>query len=84
MSAAPIVSITPSCSSSARSQTSVTVGMLWVTSRIVRPSRCICSKTCDALLLEVGVADREHLVDEQQVGVDVGHHRESEPHLHPR
>ena len=78
------MSITPSWSSIPRSQTSVTVGMLWVTSTIVRPLLVHLLEHLDALLLEVGVAHGEHLVDEQQVGVDVGHHRESEPHLHPR
>jgi hypothetical protein len=36
----------------------------------------------EALLLEGGVADREHLVDEQDVGVDVDHDREAQPHEH--
>src|SRR3712207_7731041 len=34
--------------------------------------------------LEGGVAHREHLVDEQQVGVDVDHDGEGEADLHPR
>ena len=38
----------------------------------------------EALLLEGGVADREHLVDQQHVGVDLDHHREREPHVHAR
>ncbi len=37
-----------------------------------------------AALLELGVADREDLVDQQHVGVDVRHHREAEPDLHSR
>ena len=37
-----------------------------------------------ALLLEGGVADRQHLVDQQHVGVGLHHHREGEPHQHPR
>ena len=37
-----------------------------------------------ALLLEGGVADREHLVDQQDVGVGLDHHRERQPHEHPR
>jgi hypothetical protein len=36
----------------------------------------------EALLLEGGVADREHLVDEQDVGVDLDGHREREAHAH--
>ena len=37
-----------------------------------------------ALLLEGGVADSEHLVEEEDLGVDLDHHREREPHDHPR
>ncbi len=38
----------------------------------------------EALLLERGVADRQHLVDQQHVGVDLDRDREGEPHRHPR
>ena len=38
----------------------------------------------EALLLERGVADREHLVDQQHVGVDLDRDREGEPDLHAR
>ena len=38
----------------------------------------------EALLLERRVADGEHLVDQQHVGVDLDHHREREPDVHPR
>ena len=37
-----------------------------------------------ALALELGVADGEDLVDEEQVGVDVDRDREAEPHVHAR
>ena len=37
-----------------------------------------------ALLLEGGVADRQHLVDQQDVGVGLHHHREGEPDQHAR
>ena len=36
----------------------------------------------EALLLEGGVADGEHLVDQQDVGVHLDRHREREPDLH--
>jgi len=36
-----------------------------------------------ALALEPGVAHRQDLVDDQDVGVEVGGHREREPHPHP-
>ena len=32
------------------------------------------SNSVEALLLEGGVADGQHLVDEQDVGVDLDHH----------
>ena len=38
----------------------------------------------EALLLEGGVADGEHLVDQQDLGVDLDRGREREPHEHPR
>ena len=38
----------------------------------------------EALALERLVADREHLVDEQHVGVDVDGDREAEAHVHAR
>ena len=37
-----------------------------------------------ALLLEGGVADRKHLVDHQDVGVDLDRHRERQAHVHTR
>ena len=38
----------------------------------------------EALLLEAGVADREHLVDQQHVGIDLDRDREREAHRHAR
>ena len=38
----------------------------------------------EALLLESGVADGEHLVDHQDVRVYLDRNREREPHLHSR
>ena len=38
----------------------------------------------EALLLEGRVAHREHLVDQEDVGVHLDHHREGEPHVHAR
>ena len=35
-----------------------------------------------AALLELGVADREHLVDEEDLGLQMGGDREREPHAH--
>ena len=36
-----------------------------------------------ALLLEPDVADGQHLVDDQDLGLEVGGHREGQPHVHP-
>ncbi len=38
----------------------------------------------EALLLEGGVADGQHLVDQQDLGVDLDRHREGQAHVHPR
>ncbi len=38
----------------------------------------------EALALELLVADREHLVEQEHVRLDVGRDREAEPHRHPR
>ena len=37
----------------------------------------------EALPLELDVADRQHLVDEQDLRVEVGGDREGESHVHP-
>ena len=56
--------------------------MSCVTSSTVRPSSAQARELVVALLLEGGVADGEHLVDQQDVGVHLDHHREREPHEH--
>ena len=38
----------------------------------------------EALLLEGGIADGEHLVHQQDVGLDLHRDRERQPHRHPR
>ena len=47
------------------------------------PAPAELSELVEALVREAFVADREHLVDEQHVGIDVDCHRESEAHVHP-
>ena len=74
----------PRSISIARSQKRSTAAMSCVTNTIVRPSRLEPLELLEALLLERGVADREHLVDEQDVGVDLDRDREREPHAHAR
>ncbi len=56
--------------------------MSWVTKRIVRPSALEPVELVEALLLEGGVADGEHLVDQQDLGVDLDRDREREAHVH--
>ena len=58
--------------------------MSCVTKTIVLPSALSALELLVALLLEGGVADGEHLVDEQDVGVDLDRDREAEPHAHAR
>ena len=48
----------------------------------MRPSAWNCADPVHALALERLVADREHLVHEQHVGVDVHGHRERQPDVH--
>ena len=36
----------------------------------------------EALVGEALVADRQHLVDQEHVGIDVDRHREAQPHVH--
>ena len=56
--------------------------MLWLTNSTVRPSRATSLILPEALLLERGVADREHLVDEQNLGLEMRGDRERESHVH--
>ena len=46
------------------------------------PSRSSSSILPEALLLEFGVTDGQHLVDEQDLGLEVGGDREREAHVH--
>ena len=55
-----------------------------MTITIVLPLRSQLGELLDAAALELGVADREHLVDEQDVGIDVDRDGEAEPHVHAR
>ena len=56
--------------------------MSCVTKTIVLPGVLEALELLEALLLEGGVADREHLVDQQHLGVDLDRDREGEPHGH--
>src|SRR5215467_5569174 len=37
-----------------------------------------------ALALEVRVADRQHLIDQQDLGIEMHSHGKGQPHIHPR
>ncbi len=74
----------PCSSSIARSQKRSTAPMSWVTNRIVRPAASRDARTRRSTSAGKGVADREHLVDQEDVGVDLDHRREGEPNVHPR
>ena len=54
------------------------------TTTIVRPSSLELLHPVEALLLEALVADGEHLVDEQDVGLDVDRHGEAQTDVHAR
>ena len=58
--------------------------MSCVTSTSVRPASRFSRNTSMHFWANDGVADRQHLVDEHDVGVGLDHHREREPDHHPR
>jgi hypothetical protein len=47
------------------------------------PTGCDLFHPCEALLLEREVANREDLVHHQDLRLEMGRHREREPHVHP-
>ena len=59
-----------------------TAARSWETNTRVVPCAEHRAHAVDAPLLESGVADGEHLVDEQHVGLEEGGDAEAEPHLH--
>ena len=56
--------------------------MLWLTNSTVRPLLRHVVHLAEALLLELRVAHRQHLVDDQDLGLEVRGHRERQPHVH--
>ena len=79
----PFAVSAPISSRMARLVSPATVCMLWLTNRTVRPAFGDVLHLAQALLLERGVADGEHFVDDQDLRLQVGGHRESQPHVHP-
>ena len=74
----------PASSHSASSQKRSTMPSECVTSRIVLPRRLNSRELVEALVREAFVADGEHLVDEQHLGIDVDRDGEPEAHVHAR
>ena len=66
----------------ARSQSWAIVCMLCETKITVRPDCAELLHPAEAAPLELGVADGEHLVDEQDLGLEVRGDREREAHVH--
>ena len=56
--------------------------MLWLTNRTVRPCLGDVAHLAEALLLEGDVADRQHLVDEQDLRLEVGGDGEGQADVH--
>ena len=56
--------------------------MLWLTNRTVRPPRRHFVHLAQAFLLERRVADGQHLVDDQDLRLEVRRHGEGQPHVH--
>ena len=84
VSGSPTTMGTPCSSTMIRSQVRRIRSAACDTNMIVRPSSWNGPHALEALLLERLVADREHLVDEQDVGLDVDGDGEAEAHVHAR
>ena len=72
----------PPSSRITRGHSRSTDGMLCETKSTVRPVPLELLHPAQALLLELRVADREHLVHEQDLRLEVRRHRERQPHVH--
>ena len=57
---------------------------LWLTNTTVRPDALDLGHAAQAAALELGVAHGEHLVDQQDVGVEVRGDGERQPQVHAR
>ena len=79
---APSLTTWPSQKRMQRGQRPFTAAMLWLTNSTVRPPLGHVAHLAEALLLELGVADRQHLVDDQDFRLQVRGHGERQPHVH--
>ena len=80
----PVPFTCPLSSHNASSQNRSTRPSECVTSRIVRAAPAELGELVEALVREAFVADRQHFVDEQHVGIDVNRHGEAKAHVHAR
>ena len=60
----------------------MTATIEWLTNSTVRPSPRDLVHLAQALLLELGVADRQHLVDDQDFRLEMRGDGEGEAHIH--
>ena len=60
----------------------MTAAKLWLTNSTVRPLPATSDMRSRHLRLELGVADRQHLVDHQDLGLEVRRDGEGEPDVH--
>ena len=77
-----VVGDAPASSSNAREQSDSIAAMLWLTNSTVRPPRATSSILPRHFRWNSDVADRQHLVDDQDLRLQVGGHRERQPHVH--
>ncbi len=78
----PLATSWPASNRWTTSQRLRTAARSWLTSRIARPRSATSSILSRQLTLELLVADREHLVDDQHLGFEMCRDREAQPHLH--
>ena len=78
----PSVATNPLSNNMARCANSPIAAMLWLTNSTVRPPRATSFDLAEAFLLELGVADREHLVDDQDLGFEMRGDGKGETHIH--
>ncbi len=78
----PLATSRPASKRCATSHRLRTATRSWLTSRIARPSRSDLLDLVEAPPLELLVADREHLVDDEDLRLEMGGDGKAEPHLH--
>ena len=72
----------PSCNKIARWHNCRIAVILWLTNSTVRPSTHYVVHLAEAFLLELSVADRQHLVDDQNLRFQMRRDGKGEAHIH--